>query len=132
MRIHHFYPRTRNLGDHFVQIGIARMIREIVPAAVFELRDVNSRGLENIDYGLTQSAVARANREADLIIVGGSNLYEGALGWPWGVHLDLEALKKLRVPLLLLGVGTGSSFESPIHRPSARARREIKLLNDHA
>src|SRR6476659_5831559 len=132
MRIHHFFPRTRNLGDHFVQRGIARMIGEIVPEAVFELYDVNSRGSESIEYGLTQSAVERANSKADLVIVGGSNLYEGALGWPWGVHLDLEALKNLHAPLFLIGIGTGSSFGSPLHQPSTRAKLEIKSLNDYA
>jgi len=132
MRIHHFFPRTRNIGDHFVQIGIASMIREIVPGALFELRDVNSRGLDKVGYGLTRSAIERANDDADLIIVGGSNLYEGAFGWPWGVHLDLEALKDLHVPLFLVGVGTGSSFHSRLHKPSARAKLEIKSLNERA
>jgi polysaccharide pyruvyl transferase WcaK-like protein len=132
MRIHHFFPRTRNLGDHFVQIGITRMIRELVPEAVFELHDVNSRGLEKVNYGLSRTAIERANKEADLIIVGGSNLYEGALGWPWGVDLDLEALEELRVPLFLMGIGTGSSFDSPLHKPSARAKLEIKALNERA
>ncbi|MEP6742225.1 MAG: polysaccharide pyruvyl transferase family protein [bacterium] len=132
MLIHHFYPRTSNIGDHFVQRGIAAMIRRVVPEATFELLNVNSRGQQKTDYGLTQSAVQRANRWADLIIVGGSNLYEGAFGWPWGVHLDADALKNLRVPLFLLGIGTGSSFDATLHKPSARARAEIKLLNDYA
>jgi polysaccharide pyruvyl transferase WcaK-like protein len=113
-------------------MGIARMISEIVPEAVFELGDVNSRGLDRVDYGLTRSAVERANNEADLIIVGGSNLYEGAVGWRWGIHLDLQALKNLRVPLFLLGIGTGSSFGAPLHKPSARAKVEIKFLNEYA
>jgi polysaccharide pyruvyl transferase WcaK-like protein len=132
MLIHHFYPRTHNIGDHFVQRGIAAMFATIVPDVTFKLFDVNSRGQEKIEYGLTQSAVERANAEADLIIVGGSNLYEGSLGWPWGVHLDPAALKNLRVPLFLLGIGTGSNFNSSLHKPSARAKREIKLLNDYA
>lgn len=108
------------------------MVRRIVPEATFEAFDVNSRGQEKTNYGLTKRAVERANNEADLIIVGGSNLYEGAFRWPWGVHLDPDALKNLRVPLFLLGLGTGSSFASPLHRPSPRAAFEIKLLNDYA
>jgi polysaccharide pyruvyl transferase WcaK-like protein len=108
------------------------MVRRIVPEASFEMFDVNSRGEQKSNYGLTQRAVERANNEADLIIVGGSNLYEGAFGWPWGVHLDPDALKNLRVQLFLLGLGTGSSFASPLHQPSARAEIEIKLLNDYA
>lgn len=132
MRVHHFYPRTHNIGDHFVQRGIAAMIRRIVPEATFELFDVNSRGRDKIDYGLTQFAVERANRDADLIVIGGSNLYEGSLGWSWGVRLDPQALESLGVPLFLIGLGTGSSFNSPLHKPSLRARTEIKLINDYA
>lgn len=131
MRIHHFYPKTRNVGDHFVQRGVAAMIREIVPDASFDLFNVNSRGEEET-YGLTRSTVERANREADLVIVGGSNLYEGSLRWSWGVHLEADALDALRVPLFLVGIGTGSAFLSRTHTPSARARREIRLLNDRA
>ena len=132
MHIHHFFPRTNNIGDHFVQRGIERMVGAIRPDASFELFDINRRGENKRDYGLTRYAVERANREADLIIVGGSNLYEGSYRWHWGVHLEVNALEKLEVPLLLLGLGTGSNFASPLHRPSNRARTEIKLLNDHA
>lgn len=132
MRIHHFYPKTRNIGDHFVQRGIERMIREIVPQAAFDLFNVNSRGEDETGYGLTRETVARANREADLVIVGGSNLYEGSYRWHWGVHMEAEALDDLRVPLFLIGMGTGSGFLSRPHQPSARARREIRLLNDRA
>jgi len=108
------------------------MVRRIVPEATFQLLNVNSRGEDKTDYGLTQSAIERANREATLIIVGGSNLYEGNYRWRWGVHLEIDALKNLQVPLLLVGIGTGSAFVSPVHRPSARARQEIRLLNDYA
>jgi polysaccharide pyruvyl transferase WcaK-like protein len=132
MKIHHFYPRTNNIGDHVVQRGIEQMVRTIVPEARFELFDINSRGENKVEYGLTQFAIDRANREADLVIVGGSNLYEGSLGWPWGVHLEVDAIAKLRAPLFLLGIGSGSNFASPLHRPTARAREEIKLLNEHA
>jgi len=132
MRIHHFYPRTNNIGDHFVQRGIEAMVRRVRPDATFELFDVNRRGSDEVEYGLTRRAIERANREADAIIVGGSNLYEGSYRWRWGVHLETEALEKLRVPLLLLGIGSGSDFGAPLHRASRRALKEIKLLNDHA
>jgi polysaccharide pyruvyl transferase WcaK-like protein len=132
MRVHHFYPKTRNVGDHFVQRGVERMIREIVPSATFELFNVNRRGDDETGYGLTLEAVERANREADLVIVGGSNLYEGSMRWHWGVHLEPDALERLRAPLFLLGMGTGSDFLSRTHRPSRRAAREIKLLNERA
>lgn len=108
------------------------MFQSIVPDARFKLFDVNSRGQNKVDYGLTQAAVNAANAEADLIVVGGSNLYEGSFNWPWGVHVDADAILNLRVPLFLLGLGTGSNFNSPLHQPSARAQHEIRLLNDYA
>jgi len=132
MRIHHFYPKTRNVGDHFVQRGVERMIRALVPRAAFDLFNVNSRGEDETGYGLTRATVERANREADLVIVGGSNLYEGSFRWRWGVHMEAGALEDLRVPLFLVGVGTGSDFMSRQHTPSARAKSEIRLLNDRA
>jgi polysaccharide pyruvyl transferase WcaK-like protein len=132
MRIHHFYPQTRNIGDHFVQRGIAQMMRSLVPGAVFDLFNVNSRGADKTGYGLTRATVERANREADLIIIGGSNLYEGSLRWRWGVHMEDGALDNLRVPLFLMGLGTGSDFLSRPHHPSKRARKEICLLNARA
>lgn len=132
MRIHHFYPRTNNIGDHFVQRGIAAMVRRVRPDAVIELFDVNSRGRNQVEYGLTQRAIERANREADLIIVGGSNLYEGSYRWHWGVHLEADALESLRVPLVLLGIGSGSGFGAPLHAATKQAKAQIKLLNEHA
>src|SRR5829696_7453190 len=99
MRIHHFYPITQNIGDHFVQRGIERMIQTLVPDAAFTSFNVNSRGADKSGYGLTRATIERANREADLIVVGGSNLYEGSYRWRWGVHLEVGALKNLRTPL---------------------------------
>ena len=132
MRIHHFFPRTNNIGDHFVQRGIEAMVRRIRPDASIELFDVNDRGTDRSDYGLTRRAIERANAEADAIIVGGSNLYEGNYRWHWGIHLETDALEKLRVPLLLLGIGSGSAFRAPLHSASKQATNEIKLLNHHA
>lgn len=132
MRIHHFYPRTPNIGDHFVQRGIARMFQNLIPDCIFELFDVNSRGEDKKEFGLTRKAIRRANSEAELIVIGGSNLYEGSLRWPWGVHLEVDALNELRVPVFLVGIGSGSNFTGRLHQPSARAASEIKLLNSYA
>lgn len=115
-----------------MQRGIERIVGRVRPGATFELFDVNSRGKTKSGYGITHEAVNRANNDANLIIVGGSNLYEGNYRWPWGVHLETGAIEKLKVPLLLLGIGSGSNFSSPLHEPSKRARNEIRLLNDYA
>ena len=108
------------------------MIREFMPDASFELFNVNSWGGGDQSFGLTRATIERANREADLVVVGGSNLYEGNYRRDWGVHLEPSALDELRVPLFLLGIGTGSAFLSPLHKPSPRALKEIRLLNERA
>ena len=132
MHIHHFYPRTRNIGDHFVQKGIEQIFLRLAPGCTFEFFNVNSRGEDKHEYGLTHTSIERANCEADLIVIGGSNLYEGSFRWPWGIHLEVAALKRLHVPLFLVGIGSGSNFIGRMHNPSARAESEIKLLNSHA
>src|SRR2546423_15618444 len=119
MRIHHFYPKTRNVGDHFVQRGVERMIRALVPRAAFDLFNVNSRGEDETGYGLTRATGERANREADLVIVGGSDLHEGSFRWRWGVHMEAGAVQDLRVPPLLGAGGAGSGFMSRQPTPAA-------------
>ncbi|MCS7173064.1 MAG: polysaccharide pyruvyl transferase family protein [Armatimonadetes bacterium] len=134
MRIHHFYPRTSNLGDRFVALGIERLFRSLVPEAVSVSFDVNDRGSDPEAYGITLRTVERANREADLVVVGGSNLYEAVPGRNrWGVHLDPSALPRLRVPMLLVGIGTGSDpgARRPTP-PTPQVAEEIRLLNRYA
>src|SRR5205807_3894093 len=130
LRIHHFYPKTSNIGDHFVQRGIECLFRSLVFNPQFETYNINDRGDGKTSFGLTHDVIARANREADLVVIGGSNLYEGRD--TWGVHLEPGAIDKLRVPLILLGIGTGSSFLSSLPRPSLRVESEIRALNDCA
>lgn len=134
MRIHHFYPKTQNLGDHFVALGIERLFRAVVPDVTFFSFNVNDRGDDPQDFGITLRTVERANREADLVVVGGSNLYEPVPGKDrWGVSLEPEAPSRLRVPLLLVGIGTGSDPGARVPtRPTPRVAQEIRLLNRHA
>jgi polysaccharide pyruvyl transferase WcaK-like protein len=128
--IHHFYPKTSNLGDHFVQRGVASLFSRVAPNSEFETFNVNDRGDDQTGFGLTLAAVDRANRRADLVVIGGSNLYEG--DDRWGVYLEPGAIDKLSVPLILLGIGTGSTFRSRPPRPSERVKSEILALNNYA
>ncbi len=134
MKVHHFYSRTANLGDHFVALGIQRLFAKVVPGATFVSFNVNDRGDDQQEFGITLRAVERANREADLVVVGGSNLYEPVPGQDrWGVHLEPPALSQLRVPLMLVGIGTGSDpgARAPT-RPTPRVADEIRMLNERA
>lgn len=92
--------------------------------------------------GLRGENLERTNAEADLVIVGGSNMLEtrkprrsGILGGVrsgWGVFTDLDSIRKLRVPLLLLGMGTGSSFGRKVRPYLHPAIDEIRLLHQKA
>jgi polysaccharide pyruvyl transferase WcaK-like protein len=128
--VHHFYPKTSNIGDHFVQRGIQCLLRSLVRNAEFRSFNVNPRGDNQAEYGLTRKAVERANSEADLIVIGGSNLYEGRTDW--GVYLEPDAISNLAVPVMLLGIGTGSRFLARAPQPSRRVRNEIIALNNLA
>ena len=86
--------------------------------------------------GLCAENVER-NNAADLVVVGGSNLLEprkphrGA-EHTWGLIADEDAVRRLRPPLLLVGMGTGSSFGKRIRPYQPRACAEVRSLFAHA
>jgi len=131
LRIHHFYPKSVNIGDHFVRIGIEKLFSAVTPNVHFDFFNVNRQGEDTTGYGLTYSNIARANREADVVVVGGSNLYQGKTSL--GIHLEDGALDTLAIPLFLVGIGTGSRFlRSHPTTPSTPVLDQIKLLHAHA
>ena len=50
----------------------------------------------------------------------------------WGVLTDIDSIRRLRPPLMLLGMGTGSSFGKRIRRYLHPAIDEILLLHEKA
>ena len=133
MRIAHLYPKYhRNVGDHLVQRGILRLLRRHV--GEFEYTPMPTRLLGDDPEeprGITARSVEIANRH-DLLVIGGSNLYETAVG-RWGVDVDRESLKDLSVPVLLLGIGGGWSFAFPAFpRLSPSVAEEIRALHAKA
>ena len=114
MRIAHLYPKYhRNVGDHFVQRGILRLLRPY--CGEFEYTPLPTRLLgpdPSEPLGITASSVDLLNRH-DLVVIGGSNLYETMGPDRWGVTVDSSALRRLSAPVLLLGIGGGWSFAFP-------------------
>jgi hypothetical protein len=113
MRIAHLYPKYhQNVGDHLVQRGIVRLLREHL--GEFEYTPVPTRKAgpdAQEPLGITSASVDLLNRH-DLVVIGGSNLYECSDG-RWGVTIDQDALARLTAPVLLLGIGGGWSFAYP-------------------
>jgi polysaccharide pyruvyl transferase WcaK-like protein len=141
MRVFHLYPKTSNMGDHLVRRGIVSLMQGLVASVEFSNFDASrrdpakrQRGRPDEDYtdfGLSERLARRANEEADLILVGGSNLYEGTTSW--GLYVEEGALEMLRIPLFLVGIGTGSEFlgRRPT-RPAPTVREQILQVNELA
>jgi hypothetical protein len=137
--VHHYYPHgSGNVGDELVAQAIRRRLARTFGPARFVGCPVNDavRG-DPRKFGLRGANLERTNAEADLVIIGGSNLLEprkprGDAGHDWGVFTDIESINRLRPPLLLLGMGTGSSFGKSIRPYSPRAAAEVRLLHERA
>lgn len=52
MRVHHFYPHTKNVGDYFVRDGIRARTREVHPNAEFIDVPANPRTPGDTSSGL--------------------------------------------------------------------------------
>jgi hypothetical protein len=133
MRIAHIFPKhDTNTGDHFVQMGIRQLLQG-------KLRDFEYVPLSNKrdcpdpsePLGITRESVALIN-SCDLLVIGGSNLYE-VVNNTWGVVVEPEALEALRVPVLLIGIGSGWSFAYPRFPVlPADAADQIRRLHERA
>jgi hypothetical protein len=142
LRIHHYFPLgSDNIGDLLVARAIRAAIERHFGPCEFVDMPVNDRyRADDRTVGLRGENLARSNAEADLVIVGGSNLLEPrkpahqrGVGQPmWGVFTSAEAIHNLRPPLVLLGMGTGSSFGKRIRRYQPQAREEVCLLHERS
>lgn len=144
MVVHHYFPLgSGNVGDHMVAHAIrSQLTRHLQPhlgPVRFVDFPVNDR-YEAADrpIGLMGDNLARSNAEADLVVIGGSNLLEprkprpdkttGKRAGRWSVFTTLEAVRQLRVPVLLVGMGTGSSFGESIRPYLEPTTSEIREL----
>jgi polysaccharide pyruvyl transferase WcaK-like protein len=130
------------VGDLLVARAIRAAVRRHFGEADFVDVPANDRYPGNDrTLGLRGENLDRANAEADLVIVGGSNMLEArkprrqglfSKTGGWGVFTDVESINRLRVPLMLLGMGTGSSFGKRIRKYYPPALGEIRLLHEKA
>ena len=143
LTVHHYFPLgSDNIGDHLVAIAIRSAIERHFGPARFVDMPVNDRyHAADRPIGLMGENVDRTNAEADLVVIGGSNLLEprlrrrpkpGRVDWSWGVFTDTNSIARLQPPLLLLGMGTGSDFGQPIPPYDDTAATQIRMLHDKA
>ena len=132
MIVHHYYPQRLNIGDSFVRDGIHKLISACRADVEFVDFPVNRPRRPGRAFGLAGENLDRSNAEADLLVVGGSNLYQCRKSGEWGVATDVESIRKLAKPLMLIGLGSGSSFMRTVRGCSEKSAAEIRLLNEVA
>ncbi|HEY1433744.1 MAG TPA: polysaccharide pyruvyl transferase family protein [Thermoanaerobaculia bacterium] len=130
MRIAHIFPKyDANTGDHFVQHGILKLLRERL--GDFEYRPLSNKkdAPAGEPIGITTDSLPIING-SDLLVIGGSNLYEVS-GDRWSVVVEDAALDALAVPVLPIGIGSGWSFAFP-QFPSMPERVAEQVRRLHA
>lgn len=134
LTVHHYFPLgSENTGDALVARAIRSALAARLGACRFVDMPVNNR-LRSADrpIGLRGPNLERTNAEADVVVIGGSNLLEPRRDGRWGVDVDLASIERLRPPLLLVGMGTGSDFGRAIPRYRPRTAETIRALFDRA
>lgn len=142
LTIHHYYQLSSdNIGDHLVAHAIRSAVQRYFGPVKFVDLPVNDHGrLSCQPRGLCGANLERTNREADLVIVGGTNLLEPVgprqasprYRTGWGVSTNIASLRAIRPPLLLLGMGIGSDWNWPIGSYPASTAEQIRTLHDKA
>jgi hypothetical protein len=132
MRIAHIFPKyDDNTGDHFVRLGILKLLHERL--GEFEYLGLSNKrdAPDGEPVGITKESVASINA-CDLLVIGGSNLYEVS-DERWGVIVEDDALASLKVPVLPIGIGSGWSFAFP-QFPSMPPRvvEQVRRLHERA
>ena len=137
--VHHYFPHgSSNVGDTLVAHAIQQALRRYWGPLEFVNIAVNDRFKGSVEpTGLHGRNIDRSNAEADLVVVGGSNLLEprkpsknnpSLSQWHWGVQTDGESLKRLKTPVMLIGMGTGSDWGQSIRLYTSKASNEVRQL----
>jgi len=124
--IWHFCVMTGNRGDKAIRGSIARSIHKYidVPIAYFNVKFEE----------LTEQRIEQLNNEASMLIIGGSGLYTNynkSSGWYFPCKTEL--FKKIRVPIVLIGIGCNNNIEDDLYSGlKPEVKKSIKLINDQA
>ena len=130
MVVHHYVPFTSNVGDLFVRDGIHQRLREVFPdVRIVELPANDPHRKSGVPVGLEGANLERTNAEADLVVVGGSNMYQGL---DWRFNTSVAAIEQLRPPLAFIGLGVGSIRGRKARALSERSRQEIQASHRKA
>jgi len=117
---------TSNRGDKAIRASVTRSIHKYcdIPVAYF-----------NVKYDeLTEKRIEQINNEASILLIGGSGLYTNyktSSGWYFPCKTEL--FNKIKVPIVLVGIGCNNNLADDIYGDlSVQARESIKLINEQA
>ena len=126
--IHHYCPHTFNAGDHFVVRAIRQHLGQHLEGAVFVPKAcADNRGWGK-PVGLRGENIARSNRYADAVLIGGSDQYNN-----WSLRIKKEEIVHLVPPLFLIGLGVSSrSLDAPPRIDKTSYLEDIRVTNEKA
>jgi polysaccharide pyruvyl transferase WcaK-like protein len=125
--IHHYRPFTSNIGDLFVRDGIHDKLRRCFPEArILEFAANAPDSKSSAEVGLKGINFEKTNAEADLVVVGGSNMYQGP---DWRFKTTVENMKALKPPMVFIGLGVGSVRGS--HAKAITAESLLEIQESH-
>lgn len=129
--IYNIRPKGMNVGNDAIAIAMQNFIfkacGELVNIVTIPATSkYDGGGL----YGLTKRSIHEINQFADGVIVGGGNLYENG-----EIDIDQNALKALRVPLMVFSVSRGRIFSKKgelVERTDVISDSNLRAISLHA
>ena len=121
MKIAHIHVwDKKNKGDHAIVLAVQQLLKNNLPAVEIEdfpieiLKKIDAKNLKKINSN-------------DLVVIGGGGIY-----YHWFMPFDIEIIKKIKVPIVIFGVGyireIGSRKLSALEKNSIVALNKIAKL----
>ncbi len=124
-------PKAFNVGNDAIFCGLRYFIQEAFGRVVnLVTLPATTRYESHSRAGLTAKSIFEINQYAQGVIVGGGNLYENG-----ELDVNLDALERLQVPLLLFSLSRGRIYDRRgqlVERTDAMSQNTIRALNRKA
>lgn len=114
-------PQTENIGNEVIDFCLKEIVSSAFPQNVNLVGLPSNKRGNGRPFGLSARSIYDINHMADGVILGSGNLYENG-----DLAVDANALKALRVPLLIFGVSWGEIF----NKDGSTTRRTDSLPDD--
>lgn len=124
-------PKGFNVGNDAINMGMQYYLYEAFGEVVNIITlPATSRYESHASAGLTKRTIHEINQYGDGVIIGGGNLYENG-----EIEVDLDSLKALDVPMMIVSVSRGRIYNRRlelVNRTDVLPDRVIKALNEKA